>query len=123
MNATTAHPPMTSVPRDDHDVRLAWSCLLAAPIAFVAAFAAGSGIATALDVEEGGVAPPGVAALVLVVSLVLFAVPTGFAWRFANRAHGRGDDRGRVPAIVLTALVGAFLAQNVLSWVAGLVLD
>ena len=122
MNAATAPSPMTSVPRDDHDVRLSWACLLAAPLAFVAAVVAGSGIATAFDVEEGGVAPPGVAVLVLVVSLVLFAVPTGLAWRFANRAHAKGDDRGRVPAIVLTVLVGAFLAQNVLSWVAGVVL-
>lgn len=122
MNATTAPRPLTRVPRDDHDVRLAWSCLLAAPLAFVAAFLAGSVVAAALGVEEGGVASLVVGVLVLVASLVVFAVPTGLAWRFANRAHAHGDDRARVPAVVLTVLVAAFLATNVLSWVLTVVL-
>ena len=80
------------------------------------AFAAGSGIATAFGVEEGDVAPVPVGLLALVVALVLFAVPTGLAWRFANRARARGDDRARVPAIVLTTLVAAFVGQNVVAW-------
>ena len=62
-----------------------------------------------------------VGVLVLVASLVVFAVPTGLAWRFANRAHAHGDDRARVPAVVLTVLVAAF-ATNVLSWVLTVVL-
>ena len=50
----------------------------------------------------------------------LFAVPTGFAWRFANRARARGDDRARVPAIVLTTLVAAFIGQGGIAWLAAM---
>ena len=69
---------------------------------------------------EGDAAPVPVAMLALVVALVLFAVPTGFAWRFANRARARGDHRARVPAIVLTTLVAAFIGQGGIAWLAAM---
>lgn len=120
MNA--AHTPfsMTVVPRDDLDVRRGWACLLATPLAALVAFAAGSAIATVFGVEEGDAAPVPVGLLALVVALVLFAVPTGLAWRFANRARARGDDRARVPAIMLTTLVAVFIGQNVIAWLAAI---
>ncbi len=122
MDAVTTPPALSPASLDDLDVRRAWACLLAAPLVAVAAFAAGSGIATAFGVEEGDAAPLHVGLLALVVALVLFAVPTGFAWRFANRARARGDDRARVPAIVLTTLVTVVVLQNLLAWLAALVL-
>ena len=78
------------------------------------------GIATVFGVEEGDAAPVPVGLLALVVALVLFAVPTGLAWRFANRARARGDDRARVPAIMLTTLVAVFIGQNVIAWLAAI---
>ena len=90
------------------------------PLPRLVAFAAGSGIATVFGVEEGDAAPVPVGLLALVVALVLFAVPTGLAWRFANRARARGDDRARVPAIMLTTLVAVFIGQNVIAWLAAI---
>jgi hypothetical protein len=122
MDAVTTTPARSPAWRDDLDVRRAWACLVSAPLAAVVAFAAGSGIATAFGVDEGDVAPAHVGLLALMVALVLFAVPTGFAWRFANRARARGDDRARVPAIVLTTLVAAFVGQNVVAWLAAVLM-
>ena len=116
MDAVTTTPAHSPAWRDDLDVRRAWACVVSAPLAAAVAFAAGSGIATAFGVDEGDVAPVPVGLLALMVALVLFAVPTGLAWRFANRARARGDDRARVPAIVLTTLVAAFVGQNVIAW-------
>lgn len=123
MDADTRPVAPTPVPRDDRDVRYAWVCLLCAPVAFVLAFVVGGGIAAAMGVEEGGTAPLGVALLVLLVVVALFAVPTALAWRFANRARSRGDDRGRVPAIVLTVIAVAFVGVSLLSGVLTLFVD
>lgn len=120
MDAVTTHPARSPAWRDDLDVRRGWACLLATPLAALVAFAAGSGIATVFGVEEGDAAPVPVGLLALVVALVLFAVPTGLAWRFANRARARGDDRARVPAIMLTTLVAVFIGQNVIAWLAAI---
>ena len=124
MNATT-HPvaPTIPAPRDDRDVRLAWACLLCVPVAVVLAFVLGSGIASAMGVEEGGMASAGVAVLVLLMTVVLFGVPTVLAWRFANRARALGDTRGRVPAVVVTVFAVAVVGVNLLTWVAGLVTE
>ena len=121
MNATTH--PVAPIPasRDDRDVRFAWACLLSAPVAFVLAFVVGEGIASVMSVEEGATPSVWVAALVLLLAVALFAVPTVLAWWFANRARARGDDRGRVPAIVLTVLAVAFVGVNLLSGVLALV--
>lgn len=123
MDADTRPLAPTPAPRDDRDVRFAWACLLCAPVAFVLAIVVGGGIATAMGVEEGATAPVGVALLVLIVVVALFAVPTGLAWRFANRARSRGDDRGRVPAIVLTVIAVAFVGVNLLSGVLALFVE
>lgn len=123
MNATTHPVTPTPAPRDDHDVRLAWACLLGAPVAFVLAFVAGEGIATAMSAEEGATPSVWVAALVLLLAAALFAVPTVLAWRFANRARARGDDRGRVPALVLTVVAVGFVGLNLLSGILALVVQ
>lgn len=123
MNAIT-HPVVpTPAARDDRDVRFAWACLLSAPVVFVLAFVLGSGLATMFGVEEGEMAPAGVAILLILMVTALFAIPTVLAWRFANRARARGDDRGRVPAIVMTVFAVAFVGVNLLQWVLGLVVD
>ena len=100
--------------RDDRDVRLAWACLLSAPVVFVLSFVLGYGLATLLGIEDGETASPGAGILVLLVMAALFAIPTLLAWRFANRARARGDDRGRVPALVLTVVAAVFVAVNLI---------
>ena len=120
MNATTHPVAPTPVPRDDRDVRFAWACLLGAPIAFVLAFVLGEGIATVMGVEEGATPAVWVAVLVILLAVALFAVPTVLVWRFANRARALGDNRARVPAIVLTVLAVAFVGVNLLSGVLAL---
>lgn len=121
MNATTHPVDPTPASRDDRDVRFTWACLWSAPVAFVLAFVVGEGIASVMSVEEGTTPPVWVAALVLMLAMALFAAPTVLAWRFANRARARGDDRGRVPAIVLTVIAVAFVGVNLLSGVLALV--
>ena len=123
MDADTRPVTPTPAPRDDRDVRFTWACLLSAPVALVLAFVVGGAIATAMSVEEGATPPVWVAVLVLLVAVALFAVPTALAWRFANRARSRGDDRGRVPAIVLTVIAVAFVGVNLLSGVLALFVD
>lgn len=115
MNAITPPVAPTSAPRDNRDVRLAWACVVGAPVAFVLAFVAGEGIASAMSVEDGATPSALVAVLVLLVAIAVFALPAVLAWWFANRARARGDDRGRVPAIVTTVLAVAFVGVNLLS--------
>lgn len=100
----------------DRDVRYAWACLFSAPVVFVLAFVLGYALAGVLGVEEGEMASGGDGVLVLLMVTALFAVPTLLAWRFANRARAQGDDRGRVPAIVLTVIAATFVGVNLVEW-------
>ena len=54
---------------------------------------------------------------VLVAAGGLLAVPTLLAVRFDRRARAAGDDRARVPAVILVVGTLAFLAMNLVSWV------
>lgn len=116
---TPVAPPGDVGARDDHNVRLAWACLLSLPVFFVLAFVLGTGLGTVMGVDEGATASTGVALLVILTMLVLFAIPTGLAWLFANRARDRGDIRGRVPAIVVTVFAAAFVFVNLMQWLLG----
>lgn len=121
MNAITPPVVTTSAPRDDRDVRCAWACVAGAPVAFVLAFVAGEVIAAALGVEEGATPSVWIAVLVLLVAIAVFALPAVLAWWFAHRARSRGDDRGKLPAIVTTVLAVAFVGVNLLSGLLALV--
>ena len=122
MDATDSSVLPTSPGRDDRDVRWAWACLFSAPVIFVLAFVLGYGLAALLGVDDGETASAGAGILVLLMVAALFAVPTGLAWWFAHRARARGDDRGRVPALVLTVIAAVFVAVNLVQWVLMLVL-
>jgi hypothetical protein len=123
MAAATPVPQHPAIHRDQRDVVLAWACLIASPVFFVLAFVTGEGLGSALDADTGTAPPFGVGVLVVGAALIVFAIPAVLAWWFARRAKVRGDTRGRVPAIVLTVLVIAFAAQNLLAWVMSLVLS
>ena len=114
-------PP--AVARDDRNVRLAWASLLLLPVAFILPFFLPLLLGPTFGVEEQTRAPFGVFVIVLLVVATLFAVPVLLAWRFANRARGHGDSRGRVPAVIASVVAVAFLAQSVFSWVLWLVED
>ena len=120
--AATPVPQHPVVHRDQRDVVLAWACLVASPVFFVLAFVTGEGLGSALDADTGAAPPFGIGVLVVGAALAVFALPAVLAWWFAHRAKVRGDTRGRVPAIVLTVLLGAFAAQNLLAWVMDVVL-
>lgn len=77
----------------------------------------------ALGVEEQTRAPFGAFVVLVLAIVVLLAVPTLLARWFAGRARAHGDLRGRTPALLAALLAVAFLAVNVLSWLAWLVAD
>jgi hypothetical protein len=112
-----------AVTRDDRDVRLAWVCLAASPVAFVLAIVVGEGTASLLGYEGVGVAPLWIAAIVLVLAMAVFCLPAVLATWFWRRGRARGDDRGKVPAVVLITLSAVFLALNLVSYVAGLLVE
>ena len=121
---SAAPVPQMSVPhRDTRDVRLAWACFIASPVFFVLAFAVGEGMSGLLGYEGIGPPPLGLGVLIVVAALVVFSIPAALAVWFARRAHVRGDDRAKVPAIVLVVMSAGFLAMNLFSWIVGLVLD
>jgi high-affinity Fe2+/Pb2+ permease len=123
MNATVSPVVPKPIQRDDRDVRFAWGCLLSAPLVILLSFVLGYGLAAVLGMEEGETAPVGAGVLLLLMVSALFAMPTVLAWRFANRARARGDDRGRVPALVLTAISAAFVGVNLIQWLVSILLD
>lgn len=122
MNATDSPVVPTPAERDDRDVRFAWACLLSAPLVFVLSFVLGYGLAALLGIEDGEMASAGTGVLLILMLVALFAVPVVLAWRFANRARARGDDRGRVPALVLSVIAAVFVGVNLVQWVMILVL-
>jgi hypothetical protein len=89
---TPTEPPR----RDDRDVRLAWVCVAASPVAFV---------------------------VTLVLALAVFCVPAVLATWFWRRGLARGDDRGKVPAVILITLSAAFLAINLLALLVGMLME
>ena len=109
--------------RDDRDVRLAWICLVASPAAFLVAMVVGEGTASLLGYEGDGKAPWWVAVVVLVLAVAVFCVPAVLATWFWRRARARGDDRGKVPAVILIAVSALFLALNLVSYVLGLLVE
>lgn len=122
MNAMDSPVVPTPAERDDRDVRWAWACLFSAPLFLVLSFVLGYGLAALLGIEDGEMASAGTGVLLILALVALFAVPVVLAWRFANRARVRGDDRGRVPALVLTVIAAVFVGVNLIQWVMILVL-
>jgi hypothetical protein len=89
---------------------------------FVLAFTVGEGMSALHGYDGIGPAPVGVGMLSVVAALVVFSIPAALAAWFAHRAHAQGDDRAKVPAIVLVVMSAGFLALNLFSWIVGLVL-
>ena len=93
MNADILPPQRTSTEpprRDDRDVRLAWVCVAASPVAFVVAFVVGEGTSTVLGYDGTGIAPWWILIVTLVLALAVFCVPAALATWFWQRGAGPG---------------------------------
>ena len=101
------------------DVRRAWASLLLFPIVFLAAFAIGEGLASALGYPAGGDedAPLWVMLTASVPALAVFAAPAVLATVFARRAERAGNPQGRTPMVIALVVAGGFIALNVVSGV------
>ena len=119
--ATSPYGHTAPRPRDDLDTRAAWACLVAAPVAFVLAFVVGEGLSSLLGWD--GVGPPDwwVGLLSVGAALVVFSIPAALATWCWSRARRRGDDRAKVPAVILVVASLGFLAMNLSAWVLGVV--
>lgn len=105
------------------DVRRAWWSLALFPVAFVAAFVVGEGLASLLGYESGsGDAPPWyVPAVVAPFALLVFATPALLSTWFGVRAQRAGHPSALAPVIVAWGLAGGFALLNVLALVVRLV--
>ena len=126
MNADILPPPRTPTGpprRDDRDVRLAWLCVAASPVAFVVAFVVGEGTSTVLGYDGTGIAPWWILVVTLVLALAVFCVPAALATWFWRRGLARGDDRGKLPAVILITLSAGFLGLNLMALLVGLLME
>lgn len=100
--------------------RFAWLSLLLFPFSLVGAFLLGDGLATLLGVPvDGSTAPPvWVALTVGVPAVLLFSVPALLAALLSRRAARLGRPSPWAPAIVGGVLVIVFCGQNLLSYLA-----
>lgn len=128
MNASILPPPRATVPRgrderDERDVRAAWACVVASPVAFVLAFVVGEGTSGLLGYDGVGLAPWWIVTVSLVLGAAVFCVPAALATWFWHRAQARGDDRAKLPAVILYVLSAAFIGLNLLAYLVGLLVQ
>lgn len=126
MNAAILPPPRTPARppgRDDRDVRLAWVCVVASPLAVAVAFVVGEGTSTMLGYDGTGIPPWWILTVTLVLTLAVFFVPAALATRFWLRAQARDDDRAKVPAVILITISAGFLAVNLLALLVGMLME
>ncbi len=102
----------------------AWWSLLLFPVSFVVAFVVGEGIPALLGYSEPSLesTPWWVITVAVVPALLLFAAPLLLTARLSRRAVAGGEREGRLPLIVAGAVVVAFVATNLLSGLAQLIL-
>lgn len=98
--------------------RRAWWSLALFPVAFVAAFALGEGLISALAGDAGSAAVWQVL-VAAVPALLVFVVPGILAVTLGRRAVRVGRSDGKVPAMVGASIGIGFVGLNVLSYVVG----
>lgn len=101
--------------------RRAWLSLLLYPVSIVGAFAVGEGLVSLYGYPSGGdeAVPFWVVLAAGVPSLLVFAVPGVLAVHFGRRAMRLGRRDAKTPAVIGAVLLVAFVAQNVLAYLAG----
>lgn len=119
-------PPETASGRSrsgDRSLRAAWWSLALYPVAFVAAFVVGEGLATWIDGREPG---PMTAAEKLAAGLpaiAVFAIPGVCAVVFGLRAHRRGRNEGWYAALLGALVAIGFAGLNLVSFLLVLIFD
>lgn len=104
----------------DRDLRRAWwSCALFVP-SLVAAFITGEALLAALGFSDDQSPPARTVLMAGLPALLVFASPTLLVWHFGHRAKQHGHPEGQTPVIIAVAISGAFVAMNLLQFVAGL---
>lgn len=113
--------PPRRTPGEVAYLRAFWSMLLF-PVGLVGSFLTGEGLLSALaeDPENPAVWQMLAAG---VPAMVVFALPAVVVWLFARRATRLGHSEGWVPGLVAIVLVLAFVAVNLLSFLARLLLE
>jgi hypothetical protein len=107
----------------DHDYRNAWLSLTLFLPSLIGAFVVGEGLLTWYGYSGEEDVPVGVALGAGLPACVVFALPALVTWFFARRALAAGRRDARWALIVAVALPALFLAQNLLSFVVGLLVD
>ena len=106
--------------RADIAYRRAWWSLALYPVALVAAFVIGEGLITLLTDDVGD--PAFWQVLVAgIPALIVFAIPGILAVIEGRKAMRLGRTDGKAPAIVGAVIAIAFVGQNILSYVIGLI--
>lgn len=98
-----------------HDLRWAWTWVVALPFVFAAGMVAGEGLFSAMGYEVGGdePVPLGPALLVGLPVTLLIMAPGALAYLFGMRARHEGDPRGLLPALLGAAAAAFMLLTNV----------
>jgi len=104
-------------------LRRAWISLILYPVAFVAAFVVGEGLASLFGYPSSGdgSTPLWVALAAGGPAMVIFVVPGALAVWFGRRAMRLGNSSGLTPAVVGATIAVAFVGLNVLGYLAQLI--
>jgi hypothetical protein len=116
----------TQRPVDGHRDRYrSWLSLVLYPLAFLAAFGVGEGLASALGHPVGGdTTPPVWVVLVSTLpALLVFCVPGALALFFGRRALRAGDQAARAPMTIGVVVAVLFVGLNVVSGIVVLATD
>jgi hypothetical protein len=118
-----SHPTATGPAH--RELRQAWWSLLLFPLSFVMAMLVGEGIPSWFGYSEPSLetTPWWVITLAFGTALLVFASPLVVTARLSNKAVAVGEQGGRAPLIVAVVVVGAFVALNLMSGIAQLVVS
>jgi hypothetical protein len=112
---TRTKPRATTL--ESRDTRRSWISLALFPLAFVAAFVVGEGLASLLGYPVGE--PPDAPWWVVVVAglpaLAIFSLPALLALHFGRRALRQGDQRARAPMTIGVVVAVMFVGVNLVS--------
>ena len=103
-------------PIKSNAMRNAWLWLIGVPIAYVVTTLIGYGIFAALGLAEGELLPSAWVPVILVVGVVMFAIPTYFAYSNGRKAQSAGAKRPFLPALVALFFLVWFLFSSLLSY-------
>ncbi len=103
-------------PVKSNAIRNAWLWLIGVPIAYVLTTLIGYGIFAALGLADGELLPSAWVPVILVIGVVLFAIPTYFAYSNGREAQSAGAKRPFLPALVALFFLVFFFISNLLAY-------